>query len=100
MDRCDILNNPCGKHGKCVAGASFTSTCDCDDGYETKAGVCVKDEDDDLALKVCIIIIINYCHKNQQQIAHKIYSKQKIYKYQIVRVRDIWSTLAPLRPLT
>ena len=45
MNRC-ILNNPCGEHGKCVAGASFNHTCDCDAGYKTKKGVCVKDEDD------------------------------------------------------
>ena len=38
-----------------------------------------------------IIIIINYCHKNQQQAVHKIHSKQKknMYKYQQFKISNI-----------
>ena len=61
VDRCNVGKNPCGEHGKCLAIAYFKHTCLCDDGYDTEAGVCKREEaDDDLALKVYIANPLSY----------------------------------------
>ena len=56
VDRCNLGNNPCDEHRKCVAAANFTHNCKWEAGYETVTGMYVKD--DDLALKVALPVVI------------------------------------------
>ena len=58
VNRCNVGSNPCGGQGKCVAGALFTYTCDCEDGYETKMGMCVKDKDVYVVYKVALYAVL------------------------------------------
>ena len=59
VNRCNFGSNPCGDHGKCIAGANFTHTCYCNRGYgRIEGGVCVKLVDGELALKVGLPVVI------------------------------------------